>query len=305
MRAPRSRRLLAATASALALGLLPACSGDGPPREAPSPSGDRAGGRHLALHGAVNVRDLGGYRTGEGERVRTGRVFRADSLNRLTEADTRKLSRLDLRTVVDLRTPSEVRHDGRDRLPDGLTVTARPVDDLGLYARTREAIGAKDPERQRQLLGDGKARKLMRAVYRNFVTDAAGRRQFARVVRDVAEGGTSPLLFHCTSGKDRTGWLGYVLLRAVGVPAATAEKDYLASNTYRAGADRRTREGLRKSGMMKQPELLDGLLEVRRAYLDAALAQAEEDYGGFRGYLTEGLGLDARTLERLRGRLLR
>ncbi|OLZ64126.1 protein-tyrosine-phosphatase [Streptomyces sp. IMTB 2501] len=261
--------------------------------------------RHIALDGAVNVRDLGGYHTVTGREVRYGRVFRADALGKLTDTDIAKLSTLRLHTVVDFRTPDEVRRDGADRLPDGLKVTSRPVDDLGLSARILAVIGSKDPVRQREMLGDGKAEQLMRSVYRTFVTDVDDRRQFAGTLRDIADHKRSPLLYHCTAGKDRTGWMSYLLLRAVGVPSGTAEKDYLLSNDFRAEADRRTREGLEKAGLMEDPDLLIPLQEVREDYLAAALDQAGHDYGSLHGYLTQGLGLDTPTLAKLRAGLLK
>ncbi|MFV6026899.1 tyrosine-protein phosphatase [Streptomyces sp. NPDC056264] len=310
MRALPVRRATAVVTATVVLGGLPVlAAADAPAASAASASASHHAHpgpvRAVPLQGAVNVRDLGGHRTSDGRQVRYGQVFRGDALGRLTDADLAALSALDLRTVLDFRTPEEVARDGADRLPGGLVPTARPVADLGLYATTTTAIASKDPVRQRELLGGGKAERLMRDIYRAFVTDEAGRRQFAATARDIAHGKAAPLLFHCTSGKDRTGWMGYLLLRAVGVPSRTAERDYLLSNAYRAEADRKVREGLKQGGYMENPELLVPLQEVRADYLGAALDQIRRDYGTFHAYLTEGLGLDARTLAKLRARLVR
>lgn len=309
MRGSRVGRTAGALMSAFVLGALPACTvpeAMAQPAAAASRAATTAGHvRHIELHGAVNVRDLGGYRTGKGRQVRYGQVFRADALARLTDRDLSKLSRLELRTVVDFRLPAEVRRDGAGRLPEGAAAVSRPVDDLGLYATTTEVIGSGDPVEQEARLGDGRAERMMRSIYRTFVTDPDSRHQFATVMRDVARSKGTPLLYHCTSGKDRTGWMSYLLLRAVGVPAGTAERDFLLSNAFRGEADRKVREELRKTGYMDNPDLLIPLQEVREEYLDAALAQVEEDYGSLHRYLTDGLGLDTRTLARLRARLLR
>ncbi|MET9387836.1 tyrosine-protein phosphatase [Streptomyces sp. NPDC002928] len=82
-------------------------------------------------------------------------VISALALGKLTDADVATLSALDLRTVVDFRVPLETRGDGADHLPEGVTVTSRPLDDQGLYATTMEAIASKDPVRQQEMLGDG------------------------------------------------------------------------------------------------------------------------------------------------------
>ncbi|KJY44372.1 protein tyrosine phosphatase [Streptomyces sp. NRRL S-444] len=306
----RIRLVTAVLASALALGTLPAASAAS---AAPAAGATAAGRYHqqaetirqIPLQGAVNVRDLGGYHTWTGGQVRQGLVYRSDALSKLTQGDITTVSGLGLTKVVDFRIPMELRYDGADRLPAGLTATSRPVSDLGLYGTLVGAISSGDPATQEQMLGGGRAEAYMRDIYRTFVTSPENRAQFAATVREIADGGQGPLLYHCTSGKDRTGWMSYVLLRALAVPEETAERDYLASNTFRAAYDAQVRAGLKQSGRMQNPDLLIPLQEVRQDYLDAATAQLAADYGSFYGYLTDGLGLDLRTLAKLQTKLVR
>ncbi|MFB7171777.1 tyrosine-protein phosphatase [Streptomyces sp. NPDC056254] len=306
------RRGAAAAVAALALAALPSAA-----HAAPVP-GAGADARHhhhqqqqaetirqIVLQGAVNVRDLGGYRTWTGGEVRQGLVYRSDALGKLTDTDVTTVSGLGLTKVVDFRIPTEVQYDGADRLPPGLSPTARPVSDLGLYGTLVTAIGSGDPVTQEQMLGGGRAEAYMRDIYRTFVTSPENRARFAATLRDLADGRQGPVLYHCTSGKDRTGWMSYVLLRALAVPEDAAERDYLASNTFRAAYDARVRAGLKQSGRMQNPDLLIPLQEVRQDYLDSATAQLEADYGGFYGYLTRGLGLDLWTLAKLQDKLVR
>ncbi|GAA2131344.1 hypothetical protein GCM10009727_23710 [Actinomadura napierensis] len=226
-------------------------AGDGPP---PVPAA--VAQARDALQGTVNFRDLGGYRTVSHARVRSGLVFRTDALNRTTDADLGALARLGIREVVDLRTPGEVAGDGADRLPPGLSATARPISDTGMYAAVNAAIGSKDPAKQESVLGGGRGAEIMRVLYRSFVGDAGSRAAFGRTLRDIADRSRTPLAFHCTSGKDRTGWTSYLLLRALGVPDKTARYDYLLSNDYRRDADAATRAQLKAAGYMQDPDLL-------------------------------------------------
>ncbi|MFI9045886.1 tyrosine-protein phosphatase [Streptomyces sp. NPDC053427] len=294
--------------SALTLGGLTACESgpdDTPSATKHTPSAAPVRVRRIALQGAVNVRDLGGYRTADGREVRYGRLFRSGSLAELTPADLRTLAGLRLRTVVDLRVPAELRFDGRDRLPHGLEVISRPVGDTGLFQAMQSAVATKDPAEQRKRLGGGRAERRMQEIYPGFVSNARNRARFAATLEDIARDGRLPLLFHCTSGKDRTGWLSYVLLRLLGVPHAAAERDYLLSNALRRPADAKVNAGLKKAGMMRDTDLLRPLQEVRRTYLDAGLGELRREYGGIQGYVTEGLGLDAKTVGRVRAHLLR
>ncbi|MFI6643717.1 tyrosine-protein phosphatase [Streptomyces sp. NPDC050504] len=298
----RVRPRAAAVLTALTLALLPVAPA-GAVSTGPTGAVAGEGARQIPLQGAVNVRDLGGHLTYDGKRTRYGVAYRADALGRLTEADVATLAGLRLGKAVDFRIPLEVQQDGQDRLPPGVIPVPRPVTDNGLYQQLYAAIGSRDPVRQEEMLGGGRAAAFMRAVYPAFVNDPANRERFAATVRDVAAGGRA-VLFHCTAGKDRTGWLSYVLLRAVGVPAATAERDYLASNGYRAAYDAKVREGLKQAGLMQNPDLIIPLQEVRDEYLAGALAEVERLYGGFGGYLTKGLGLEPQVLVALRAKLV-
>ncbi|MFF1375371.1 tyrosine-protein phosphatase [Streptomyces sp. NPDC058308] len=315
MRISRTRTATGLVISALALGTLPAWAA---PAETVAPTAPRHAShapahqaahhaadtvRHIPLQGAVNVRDVGGYRTYDGERVAYGRVFRADALGKLTDADLGTLAGLGLKKVIDFRVAAEVQYDGADRLPAGASPVSRPITDNGLFTQLLTAIGSKDPVKQEEMLGNGRAAAFMREVYRTFVTDSVNRAQFAATLRDIADS-RSPLLYHCTAGKDRTGWTTYLLLRLVGVPDRTAVGDYLASNTYRAAYDARLREALKQGGFMQNPDLIIPLQEVRTDYLGTALDEAAKRYGGLQGYLTKGLGLDAGTILKLRESLV-
>ncbi|GAA0277933.1 tyrosine-protein phosphatase [Streptomyces polychromogenes] len=311
MRRARIRLATAATAAALVVAALPATAyAAAAPAAAPGARHHRLQSpapaiRQIPLQGAVNLRDVGGYATYTGGRVRQGLVYRSDALSKLTAADITTVAGLGLTKAVDFRIPTELQYDGADKLPPGLTVTSRPVSDLGLYATLVAAISSGDPVKQEQMLGGGRAEAYMRDVYRTFVTSAENRARFAATLREIADGDQGPLLYHCTSGKDRTGWMSYVLLRALAVPKETAESDYLASNTFRAAYDAQVRAGLKQSGRMQNPDLLIPLQEVRQDYLDAATTRMEADYGSFYGYLTDGLGLDLRTLSKLQDKLVR
>lgn len=190
----RIRLATAAVAAALAIGTLPASA------YAAAAPGAGVSARHhqyqqqaetilqIPLQGAVNVRDIGGYRTWTGGKVRQGLVYRSDALSKLTDADVTTVSGLGLTKVVDFRIPMELQYDGADRLPTGLSPTARPVSDLGLYGTLVGAISSGDPVTQEQMLGGGRAEAYMRDIYRTFVSSPENRAQFAATLREIANG---------------------------------------------------------------------------------------------------------------------
>ncbi|MFF3313786.1 tyrosine-protein phosphatase [Streptomyces sp. NPDC002952] len=286
--------------------------------------------RSLSLSGVLNARDLGGYRTADGRVIRDRVALRSDALHRLTEADVLVFANLGLRQVVDLRDSVEIRENGADRLPgrqvpDSLaSENASTPMTIGPYSRSRvtlhhlpiyarefdlcatlkDALTGHRPTSSQALPGDGDAARLMMRLYRWLVTDPVVRTRYAQVLRLLAEPGGIPLLFHCTAGKDRTGWAAALLLTALGVDRDTVFYDYLLTNERLAPLVEQLLDGLSSRGVVKEPELIRPVYRAEPAYLEAAFAEVETGWPSFDAFLTEGLGLDQSVLQALRANLL-
>src|SRR5579875_196915 len=260
--------------------------------------------RHVALDGAVNVRDIGGYRSAYGLEVRRGRLFRGDALSQLTAADVARLATLGLCTVIDFRTPGEVLLGGADRLPYGVELVALPVSggDLG---SVYELIASGDHERQHRALGEGRAASLMVEISRGFVADPRQREAFGAAFRLLCSPGRLPLLFHCSGGRDRAGWMTTIVLTALGVPRELVLRDYLLSNDFHRTGYTKLRFDLVKTGMVRDPDLLRPILEQSPTYLAAAFEEADRRYGSFGRFLADGLEVSQAMLAEVRDRLLR
>src|ERR1700691_5950862 len=134
--------------------------------------------RHVVLDGAVNVRDIGGYRSSScGLEVTRGRLFRGDSLSQLTDLDTERLDQLGLRTVIDFRTPGERLLGGTDRLPYGIEFASLQVSG-GARGALYDLIADCNHDGDHGVLGDGRAADLMVDINRGFVTDVRQRDAF-------------------------------------------------------------------------------------------------------------------------------
>jgi protein-tyrosine phosphatase len=220
-----------------------------------------------------NLRDLGGLPAGEGGRVRAGRLFRGPALHGLTPEETAALEPLGLAHVVDFR--------GREE------ASARPADLPG----RREHLSI-EPTAATRLMGvlskpDPSPEAIsgaMEETYRDFVRVNAD--VFARFLGLLAEAEGAPLLFHCTAGKDRTGFAAALILHVLGADPETIEADYLATNgLWRPDPD--------LAAMV--PELAHAaLFRVSPAYLEAAFDELDRVHGGPLAFADEAMGGERR-----------
>lgn len=261
--------------------------------------------RSLGLSGAPNARDLGGLPTVDGRRVKTGVLFRGPGLGYLSDQDAAVLHGLGLRTVLDLRYGPEAAHTPADRLVDGVTVVGLPIYDpaFPVFTVVGQLLQGEGDAAYADVLAQGTP-AAMAAIYRWFVSDPVASAQFAAAVRRIAAPGTRPALFHCSAGKDRTGWLTVVVLTAVGVAPDLIRRDYLDTNVHSAPVVERILAAM----VGKRPDLdlavVRPLFEARPEFLDAALDEVNRRYGSMAAYLSGGLGLTAAERDGLRAALL-
>ena len=244
--------------------------------------------RSLHLATAPNLRDIGGYRTIDGRWVKMGLVYRSDQLDRLSDKDLAAIATLSPSLVVDLRTEKE-RRGGPDRIPAGAQ---------GLVA---DVLATSPPDASAVLKGPSPETgvNFLIAANRLFVSMPSAREAYASLVSRVPKE-DGAVVYHCSAGKDRTGWGTAVLLTALGVPRQTVEADYLASNGYLTEKNKALFATMDPATVAK----MQPVMTVRTAYLDAAFDEVNRRYGSFDNYLRAGLGIDAQTLANLRARLL-
>jgi protein-tyrosine phosphatase len=167
-------------------------------------------GRHLAVPGTLNFRDVGGYPAGGGT-TRWRRLLRSDGLHRLGPGTAGLLAALRLRTVLDLRTSVEC------------DIAPSPLDELAGQGALTMHIS---------LIGEdlGGVPADLGEIY-DYIVDERGA-QIAAAIRALARPGGLPALVHCSAGKDRTGIVVALALAAVGVPDQIIAADYALSSLY-------------------------------------------------------------------------
>lgn len=254
-------------------------------------------GRILEIDGVANFRDVGGYLTNSGKRVKTGLIYRSGALADLTETGLELLTKLGIKFVCDLRSQEEADMD-----PDRL-----PADSAPIYLHLPLYADSKEERRQRLMALLFNRRKLsgmMVPFYKHTMIDQSAT-LYGTLLKRLSEPDNLPALLHCTAGKDRTGIGIALLLLMLGVPEDVVVADYSLSNLYYDNFYRHGQKMVRSLGWLGiQADSIQPMLIANPDTLRAALAHLNQQYGSIEAYLLGPAGLDEATLTQLREKLL-
>ncbi|NNE73221.1 MAG: tyrosine-protein phosphatase, partial [Acidimicrobiales bacterium] len=157
-----------------------------------------------------------------------------------------------------------------------------------------------DDDLIRAELGAGRAERLGIEGAARFVTDPDRCRQFGRAIGLVIEPERRPVLWHCSAGKDRAGWMATAIALMLGVDRNQATAHYLESN--RGFGLSQAAEGFLANRDLL--EVVRPLLEVQASYIESSFGAMDEAFGGIEGYLHDGLGLEPQAVEAFRSAVL-
>ena len=253
------------------------------PAAAPPPSE-----RSVTIDGVYNFRDLGGGRTIEGRAVRSGRVYRSASLDSVTGQGIRVLQEIGVRTVVDLRSQSELDRHGRFPFEETTVrwvhVPSTVGPPTGSHGPPPEMLDHPDP---------------MRLIYRQIVSEGAP--MLGQALRLLANEGHQPVVFHCTSGKDRTGLLAMLVNLIIGVSIEDALTDFEHSALELSTVQSAMRSRYPELASLP-PEVVDRMAGVDRSWVLEALT--EVDALNDPGPWLDSIGVDAQVRDTIRRHLV-
>ena len=269
------------------------------------------------LIASANLRDLGGLATIDGQRVRAGRLFRSGHLSELDRAEAAILGGLGLRTIIDLRRPSEVADFPTPDLDgvDHLWMSVSPEDSE--FAVAANLLFGNQPEQvdtaedsefavaANLLFGNQPEQvdiaTMLESYFRNTVTNRLD--GYRPVFEAATDPDRQPLLFHCMGGKDRTGFVAGVLLRLLGVGQEEVMADYLLTNEILGDrmarrADQARQRIAQRSGV--EPDQVDerhlegvrAMLYTRPSFLQASFDAVTDKFGTWETFRRDGLGID-------------
>ena len=252
------------------------------------------------LTGAANFRDIGGYRTADGRRIKPREIYRSGELSGLTSEDAQALASLHIRYEIDLRTDGERAH-----APSRWGQTAPQVIAISVGQPAKTDLNQSMAGRMDSLKTAADTDAFMEQTTQELALRGAP--QIGAVLRDLAKG-DEPALIHCTAGKDRTGVTVAVLMAALGVPREEVYTEYAKSNqavsqqAQRMKAREKNGDTLGLSAL--PPAVRQTLMGAKPSYIQAAFRAIDAQYGSFDAYEAQALKITPEQTQSLRDKLL-
>ena len=230
-----------------------------------------------------NFRELGGYETLSGKKIKFHKVLRSGHLADLSEADRHYLTNYGVRYDIDFRSKEETKKQP-DRIPENVQYDFNPVfsDDLTNSSKSIDALET-EAEKDPQFGFDH-----MLLAYEDMIHSATARHAYQNFFKFLLSNTqeNQSVLFHCTAGKDRTGFGAFLLLSSLGVPLEVIKRDYLLTNiTTKSFVENLLIEEKRKGSSDNLLQSIKDIQTVHPEYLDHAISVINKDYGSINEYL--------------------
>lgn len=253
--------------------------------------------KSVKLEGQPNFRDLGGYKTANGQLIKEGMLFRSGTLSKLTDSDIAKLEDLRIKTVVNFLTEGERQARGEDRLPEGVKSIFLPIsgenNEASLVLEARQT-------------GDfTEVPKDFNYKIHDLLTEA-GKSAYAGLFDVLSKEENYPVVFHCSHGVHRTGTASALVLSALGTSWNTVEKDYLLSNDFRKEEIEKRINALEKMAA-QNPTIedrktnnrnIEAFYRLKPAYIEGTKNAVVRQYGSFESYF-KALGIGESEIQKM------
>lgn len=262
----------------------------------------------IPLKSIHNARELGGYQTADGKAIKKGVLLRTSALNGMSDEDIQTLKETyRLQHIIDFRLTMEMMQ-GDDPQIDGAAYHHLDVIDLsGFPVQNADALDSGSLDLEQIVKLSERFGFLDEKMYLGFLESDTGKKAFAEFFRILLEADPDrAVLWHCTSGKDRTGLAAMLLLSAFGVDEATVISDYLLTNEYNAQKIAGTRQYLKAKGyedsfINKAVIVFDS---VDERFMRNAIEYLKKEYGSVNNYLLDGLKLTPQEIDLIKDKYL-
>ncbi|MGV8907036.1 MAG: tyrosine-protein phosphatase [Acetobacterium sp.] len=256
-------------------------------------------GQTIGLTGVSNARQLGGYITTDGSKIKDGVLLRTGQLSGATNEDITTLTeKYHLAEIIDFRTTAEI-----EKVPElaivGVTEERIPIIDESSPAYSvntaqvsGDAIDHGITEVENGTISD--------KMYIELVTDPYGQNAYHEFFQKLLAHEDGAFLFHCTGGKDRTGVATVLLLTALGVDRNTIIEDFTLTNDFNAKTiDYVVSEAEKRTTDAQTIEGMTAVAGVNQSYMEKMLDTIDEKYGSMNSFLKEAIGLTDKDITKL------
>ncbi|WMT41327.1 tyrosine-protein phosphatase [Paenibacillus sp. D2_2] len=265
--------------------------------------------RVIALEGAHNFRDMGGYETTDGRKVKYGVFYRSDELSGLSPKDIEMLKSLNIKTIFDYRSNQEAQLKPDPTLPN-VIYELQPAIAEDQHHRMNMSFGPEGEEKQGNFLESlaqndffktFRADAYMRELYSKLPLNNASYKRLMEIIQMPEHLG---ILHHCTAGKDRTGVGAALILLVLGVSEQAVMEDYLLTNETMRDFNQKLLGQIAEHANDAVLNNFSHLLDVKEELMEAVFRTIKENYGTYDAYFAEEFGLTEEKRELLKANSL-
>lgn len=250
--------------------------------------------RKLIINDLDNFRDLGGIKNKDGRYVLWGKFYRSDALNELLTTSFTYIEDLHINKVFDLRSEFEIAK-AKDNLPKNVIYEHFPIfadNDSGMLQGLQQKL-------EKGTFTQEEAEELMMKTYESFANDDAPK--FNTLLHQIIVQDSNPNVFHCTAGKDRTGYTAAMILAILKVDRQTILDEYDMTNFYTETKIKEYMANVDKLGFGTniQPAAIAAVMSVNKKYLEKCFAIIDAKYGGIDSFIKNQLGFSDQEREEI------
>ena len=252
------------------------------------------------MRNVMNFRDIGGHTTIDDRVIKKGVFFRSAALWLANEEELEEIQGLGLRTILDFRAARQVKDH-----PDPVIPGADYINECAAFGNIGDDLNYSPYELIEMLVDEDQKGNAVTVANASYTAALAYSNRAYEVLFDCLKEERTPILFHCTRGKDRTGVAAILIMLALGVNEKQIIEEYARTNEfYREAIDKRVREGL----FSKISSNYRTFMAIREGVLPEAahmfLAEIQERYDNYETFFLKEYGLTREDLEALRDRYL-
>lgn len=262
----------------------------------------------IDIASVTNARQLGGYISADGRKVKDNMLIRTGGLDKLSDEDAEKLaSQYNVKNVIDFRMDSEKSSAPDKDVPNAENTWISVLEFDMSNPEVRDTL-----RKIKELKGDNiqvliEYSKIgsLDALYKSILTSESGQKGYAQFF-DILIKDDGAVLWHCTHGKDRTGIAAALVLSALGVDEETIIKDFELSNEpYTQQREYIYGEALKRGCSDEDARKISLLTAgVDKNDMISALETVKAQYGSVHDYLNNQLGVSDEDIAALRDKYL-